>query len=524
MKWDLKHDFSASIVVFLVALPLCMGVAMASGGTVIQGIMAGVIGGMVVGAMSGSHVSVSGPAAGLIVIVETAFNDIKVFEPVHYFGVFALAVLISGLFQLVLAALKLGSIADFIPVSVIKGMLAAIGIMLILKQFPHLVGYDRDAFGDDQFIQKDGHNTFTEIYYAIKSPTALAVIIGIWGIILQVAYDFKWLKNAKWKTFIPAPLLVVVSGIVINNYALHYAPDWAIMNSHMVNIPIFANENTGAFAGLYQSFNFPHWPSLSNLFVWKLAALIAVIASVESLLSLEAGDKIDPQKRNSDPNRELLAQGVGNILAGFIGALPVTAVIVRTSANVNAGSKTRGSTIMHGLWLLLFVVFAPKLMNQIPLAALASVLIFVGYKLAKPALFKEQYLRGLNAIIPFVITIIAILLSDLLVGIMVGIVVGYIFVLRTNYVDAVSVVNEGNDYLVRFHSQTSFMNKASVKERISRIPSNGSVIFDFSNNSFIDTDIIDMIGDFCEYAERQHIVVEMKFHDEVQKTRILTRL
>ena len=201
MKWDLKHDFSASIVVVLVALPLCMGVAMASGGTVIQGIMAGGIGGVVVGAMSGSHVSVSGPAAGLIVIVETAFNDIKVFEPVHYFGVFALAVLISGLFQLVLAALKLGSIADFIPVSVIKGMLAAIGIMLILKQFPHLVGYDRDAFGDDQFIQKDGHNTFTEIYYAIKSPTALAVIIGIWGIILQVAYDFKWLKNAKWKTF-----------------------------------------------------------------------------------------------------------------------------------------------------------------------------------------------------------------------------------------------------------------------------------------------------------------------------------
>lgn len=521
---DLKYDFSASIVVFLVALPLCMGVALASGGTVIQGIMAGVIGGVVVGAISGSHVSVSGPAAGLIVIVETAINDIKVFDPIHYFGVFALAVLIAGVFQLVFAVLKLGSIADFIPVSVIKGMLAAIGIMLILKQFPHLLGYDRDAFGDDQFIQKDGHNTFSEIYYAIKSPTALALIIGLWGIILQLAYETKWLKEAKWKTFIPAPLLVVVSGILINNYALVYAPDWAIMSSHMVDIPIFSNESTGAFAGLIQSFNFPNWASISNFFVWKIAALIAVIASVESLLSLEAGDKIDHQKRSSDPNRELLAQGVGNILAGLVGALPVTAVIVRTSANVNSGSKTRASTIMHGFWLLLFVVFAPKLMNQIPLAALASVLIFIGYKLAKPALFKEQYQRGLNAIIPFVITIIAILLSDLLIGIVIGIVVGYIFVLRTNYVDAVSVVNEGNEYLVRFHSQTSFMNKATVKKRLSNIPSKGSVVFDFSNNSFIDTDIIDMIGDFCEYAKRQQIAVEMKFQDEVQKTSILGRL
>lgn len=526
MNWDLKHNFSASIVVFLVALPLCMGVAMASGVTVIQGIMAGVIGGLVVGALSGSHVSVSGPAAGLIVIVENAFADIKAFDSLHFMEIFALAVLISGVFQLILAILKLGSIADFIPVSVIKGMLAAIGIMLILKQFPHLVGYDRDAFGEAKFIQKDGHNTFSEIYYAIKSPTALAVIIGFLGIFIQLFYDFNFMKKAKWKTYVPAPLLVVAFGIIINNAAISFFPEWAIQRSHMVNIPIFSETgNIGeSMKGLFGSFYFPHWQAIQYGFVWKLAALIAVIASVESLLSLEAGDKIDSLKRSSNPNRELWAQGIGNILAGFIGALPVTAVIVRTSANVNAGSTNRSSAVLHGFWLLLFVVLAPKLINQIPLSALASVLIFVGYKLAKPSLFKEQYQRGWNAIIPFVITIIAILLSDLLIGILVGILVGYIFILRTNYVDAVTVVHEGDAYLVRFHSQTSFMNKALVKKRISNIPPKGSVIFDFSNNSFIDTDIIDMIGDYCEFAERQQITVEMKFHDDVQKNRILTRL
>ena len=240
MNWDLKHNFSASIVVFLVALPLCMGVAMASGGTVIQGIIAWVIGGLVVGALSGSHVSVSGPAAGLIVIVENAFTDIKAFDSLHFMEIFALAVLISGVFQLILAILKLGSIADFIPVSVIKGMLAAIGIMLILKQFPHLVGYDRDAFGEAKFIQKDGHNTFSELYYAIKSPTALAVIIGFLGIFIQLFYDFNFMKKAKWKTYVPAPLLVVAFGIIINNAALSFFPEWAIQRSHMVDIPIFS--------------------------------------------------------------------------------------------------------------------------------------------------------------------------------------------------------------------------------------------------------------------------------------------
>ncbi len=527
MKLDLKNNFSSSIVVFLVALPLCMGVAMASGASVIQGILSGVIGGIVVGLFSNSHVSVSGPAAGLIVIVEGAFTDLKTVDASHYLGIFALVVVLSGLIQMLLAALKLGTIADFIPVSVIKGMLAAIGIILILKQFPHLIGYDRDAFGESEFIQKDGHNTFSELYYALLYASPLAIIIGILGILVQIVYESNYLKNAKWKTYLPAPLLVVTLGILIQALALRFSPDWAIQNSHMVNIPVFSEmsaKGSNPFIGLIQGLNMPYWSAIGMPIVWKLAALIAVIASVESLLSLEAGEKIDTFKRTSSPNNELWAQGFGNLAAGLLGALPITSVIVRSSANVNAGATLKTSTILHGFWLLVFVLFAPKLINQIPYSALAAVLIFVGYKLAKPSLFKEQYQRGKNAIIPFVITIVAILFSDLLIGITIGIVIGYVFVLRSNYVDAVSVVHAGSDYLVRFHSQTSFMNKSSVKKRIYEIPENGSVIFDFSNNTFLDNDIIDLLGDFCEAAQSKKIGVEMKFHDDVQKQRILKRL
>ncbi len=527
VKLDLKHNFSSSIVVFLVALPLCMGVAMASGASVIQGILSGVIGGIVVGFFSNSHVSVSGPAAGLIVIVEGAFIDLKALDASHYLGIFALVVVLSGLIQMFLAALKLGSIADFIPVSVIKGMLAAIGIILILKQFPHLIGYDRDAFGESEFIQKDGHNTFSELYYALLYASPLAMLIGALGLGIQIFYESKFLKNVKWKTYLPAPLLVVATGVLIQNMAMRFFPNWAIQSSHMVNIPVFSELGTrgsNPILGLMQGLNLPYWSAITMPIVWKLGALIAVIASVESLLSLEAGEKIDPLKRTSSPNNELWAQGFGNLAAGILGALPITSVIVRSSANVNAGATRKTSTILHGFWLLVFVLFAPKLINQIPYSALAAILIFVGYKLAKPSLFKEQYHRGKNAIIPFVVTIVAILFSDLLIGITIGIVIGYVFVLRSNYVDAVSVVHEGSDYLVRFHSQTSFMNKSAVKKRIYQIPDNGSVIFDFSNNTFLDNDIIDLLGDFCESADQKNIGVEMKFHDEVQKQKILSRL
>ena len=525
MKLDLGRNIPASIVVFLVALPLCMGVAMASGASVIQGILSGVIGGTVVGMLSGSHVSVSGPAAGLIVIVESAFLDLKQVDASNYLELFALVVFLAGIIQLLLGIVKLGNIADFIPVSVIKGMLAAIGIILILKQIPHLVGYDKDAIGEAEFFQKDGHNTFTELYYAFVSITPLALIIGILGVFIQIFWDSKLMKNQNWKTYLPAPLIVVVAGVGINLASNSFFPDLTIQASHLVNIPSFGSATgSGFLGGFFQNFHTPFWMGISMPIIWKMAFVIAIIASIESLLSLEAGDKIDPQKRTAPPNRELFAQGVGNMLAGLIGALPITAVIVRTSANVNSGSTNRYSAIFHGFWLLLFVLFFPHVINLIPLSALASILIFVGYKLAKPALFKEQYHRGLNAFWPFLFTIVVILLTDLLVGITIGMVVGYMFVLRENYRESLTVVNEGQDFLFRFHSQTSFMSKSVLKKKLELVHPNGSVIFDFSNNVFVDNDLLDMIGDFQEYSQLHNINVQFKFHDDVQKERIFKRL
>lgn len=528
MNLDLKNNLSSSIVVFLVALPLCMGVALASGGSVLQGILAGVIGGVVVGAMSGSNISVSGPAAGLIVIVESTFTGLEKIDPVNYLMYFALVVFLSGVIQIALGLLKLGNVADFIPVSVIKGMLAAIGIILILKQVPHLVGYDKDAMGELEFIQKDGHNTFSELYFALQRITPLAIIIGLLGLFIQVIYELPKIKSIKWLQFLPAPLLVVIVGVILNQWALNSFTDWAIKGSHMVNVNVFSEEGdlVETLYGFWTWSGFPFvgFDGLGISLVWKMAFIFAIIGSIESLLSLEAGDKIDPLKRNSPPNRELIAQGVGNVFAGLFGALPVTSVIVRTSANANSGATNKTSTILHGLWLFIFVLFAPKLINLIPLSALASVLIYVGYKLARPTLFKEQYQRGKNAFIPFVITILAILLSDLLVGITIGLVTGFYFVLKTNYVEAISDVSDNGAHLIRFHAQTSFLNKALLKRKLYDIPMGDSVILDFSNNHFIDNDITDLIGDFCEHAERSNIEVEMRFHDDVQQLKIQNKL
>ncbi len=526
MKNNLLKDLPASLVVFLVALPLCMGVAMASGGNVIQGIMAGVIGGIVVGLISGSHVSVSGPAAGLITIVIAAFSDLKELSPQHYLEAFALVVLLSGVIQLLMGVLKLGVIADFIPVSVIKGMLAAIGIIMILKQIPHLVGYDKDAMGEESFIQNDGHNTFSEIFFSFEQLSLLAVIIGVTGLFIHFIWEMKWIKQNKVLNLIPASLITVLFGVSINTFALGYFPAMAIKPEHMVSVPVFSETGnlSESFSGLFGSFYFPDFSFIGSPIVWKTAIVIAVVASIESLLSLEAGDKIDPEKRTSPTNRELFAQGIGNIVSGFVGGLPITAVIVRTSANVNAGSKTKFSAIFHGVWLLAFVLLAPKLINRIPLSALAAVLIFVGYKLAKPSLFKEQKQKGSNAFYPFVITLIAILFSDLLIGISIGLLVGFYFVIKSNFHKSFSVVSEGNSTLIRFHHQATFLNKSVLKSKLNKIASGDSVLLDFSNCTFIDSDIVDILNDFMVQAAFNNIYVEMQFAGESQEKSILQSL
>ncbi|MFM1899380.1 MAG: hypothetical protein RL577_1620 [Bacteroidota bacterium] len=495
----LKSDIFSSLVVFLVALPLCMGIALASGGSVIQGILSGVIGGLVIGFFSGSHTSVSGPAAGLITIVDGAIRDLGSME------VFATALFVAGLMQLVFGLLRGGVLADFIPVSVIKGMLAAIGITLILKQMPHMVGYDADAFGEMEFAQLDGHNTFSELYYMLGAITPLAVIISLVGLGVQILWESPKVKQSSWLSLLPAPLLAVVLGVLINEWALAWLNDWAIQGEHMVNVPHLLSE-TGSSNKLWVS---PDWSSFKRIEVYQVALVIAVIASIESLLSVEAGDKLDPHKRVSPPNRELFAQGLGNTVAGLLGALPVTAVIVRTSANISSGAATKKSAIFHAIWLLAFVAFAPDLINRIPLAALASVLVFVGYKLARPSLVQAQYQKGLSAFLPFVITIVAILLIDLLMGILIGLGVGFFFVLKTNYQKSFTKEISGSDVQFVFGQQASFINKAALKSSLNEVANHSHITMNFSNCHFVDADIVDIIVDFSEGAKERGISIHI---------------
>lgn len=495
----LKSDIFSSLVVFLVALPLCMGIALASGGTVIQGILSGVIGGLVIGLFSGSHTSVSGPAAGLITIVDGAIRDLGSME------VFATALFVAGLIQLVFGLLRGGILADFIPVSVIKGMLAAIGITLILKQLPHMVGYDADAFGEMEFSQLDGHNTFSELYYMLGSITPLAVVISLLGLAVQILWERPSIKQSSWLSILPAPLLAVVIGVLINEGAKAFLDAWAIQGEHMVNVPQLLSDS----ASIGQFWVSPDWSALNRIDVYKVAMVMAVIASIESLLSIEAGDKLDPHKRVSPPNKELFAQGLGNTLAGLLGALPVTAVIVRTSANISSGAATKKSAIFHAIWLLAFVVFAPDLINRIPLAALASVLIFVGYKLARPSLVQAQFQKGQSAFLPFVITIVAILLTDLLIGILIGLGVGFFFVLKTNYQKSFTKKLDGKKVRFEFGQQATFINKAALKSSLNEVDDHSHIELDFSHCHFVDADIVDIIVDFAAAAKERGISIQL---------------
>ncbi|MEN9571974.1 MAG: hypothetical protein RL172_3205 [Bacteroidota bacterium] len=496
---NLSADFPASIVVFLVALPLCLGIALGSNApNLFAGLIGGIVGGIVIGSISGSQLSVSGPAAGLTAIVATALAKLPAYEA------FLLAVVIAGLLQMVFGFLKGGFLGDYVPNSVIKGMLAAIGLILILKQFPHLVGFDKDFEGDESFLQKDNNNTFTEIFKSLNYITPVAVLIGALGLGIQILWEKVFSKKGGIFKLIPAPLVVVLAGIFIN-MGFSGNDEMALKNEHLVNIPIATSASD-----FFSFFTSPQLSFITNVDVWVTAITIALVASLETLLSIEAADKLDPYKRVTDNNRELKAQGVGNLVSGLIGGLPLTSVIVRTSANVNAGAKTKMSAILHGLLLLLCVAFIPVLLNKIPYAALASILIYTGYKLAKVSLFKEFYKKGWDQFIPFVVTIVAILLTDLLKGILVGIVVGLYFVLRSNFKSAVFVVNDDNKYLFRLRKDVSFLNKAIIKRKLEQVPENAYVLIDSTRADFIDKDIIDTINEFTLHAPIKNIRVDVK--------------
>lgn len=496
-------DIPASIVVFLVALPLCLGVALASNASPFSGLIAGFVGGIVVGSLSGSRLSVSGPAAGLTAIVGAAILELKAFDA------FLLSVVICGALQLLLGIIKAGFIGDYIPSGVIKGMLAAIGLILILNQFPHLLG-DDSSFEIDEDVPKKG-GLFSNFFNAFAHINKTAVLIGGLGIIFSLLWEKLTAKASGMIKIIPAPLIVVILGVVINSYIPTGVLDGNLTGQYLVNVPIANSANE-----FVSFFSMPDFSQLLNPTVLYTGVVLAIVASLESLLSIEAIDDLDPYQIVTNKDRELRAQGIGNMVSGLIGGLPVTSVIVRSSANVNAGAQSKLSTILHGSLLLLCVAFIPAILNLIPKSALAAVLIYTGYKLAKPSLFKAFYKKGWDQFLPFVITIAAILATDLLKGVIIGIAVGLFFVLRSNFKSAVVIANDANNYLVRMRKDVSFLNKPIIKNKLEEIPENSSLMIDATRADFIDKDIIEVINDFMQHAHLKNIKVQLRRNESSQ--------
>ncbi len=496
---NLIYDLPASIVVFLVALPLCLGIALASGAPMFSGIAAGVIGGVVVGALSKSPLSVSGPAAGLASIVLLAINDL------HSFPAFLCSVVIAGLLQILLGYLRAGVIGHFVPVAVIKGMLAAIGIILLLKQIPHAVGYDADFEGDESFLQPDGKNTFTDIIQAWDFLTPGAMVIALVSLLILILWDRSSFKEHKIFKMIPGPLLVVLLGILMNAMFAHYFQHLQVMPTHLVSLPEISQSK--GFASL---FTFPDVSQLTNPKIYTVAITLALVASLETLLSIEAADKLDPYKRITPLNRELKSQGVANLLSGLVGGLPITSVIVRTSANVAAGARTKLSAIVHSLLLFSSVLLFPHFLELIPLSSLAAILLMVGYKLTSLKIVKEMYEKGITQFLPFLVTIIAILFSDLLMGVFIGLLVSVFFVIKTNFKSAVFIMNDGNDFILKFTKDVSFLNKSSLRKALEKIPRGASVMIDGGNAEFIDQDIISILEDYKNEAPFKNISLEFR--------------
>jgi carbonic anhydrase len=495
-----KHDLPAGLVVFLVALPLCLGIALASGAPLFAGLITGIVGGVLVALLSGSQLSVSGPAAGLTVIVLTAINKLGSYEA------FLLAVVFAGILQIVFGLIRAGTVANFFPSSVIKGMLAAIGIILILKQIPHAFGYDEDYVGDFAFEQGDKENTFSEIMNLFERSQPGAIVISLLSLIILIMWEGRFFKKL---VMLPGPLVVVVVAILINQFIFPLNPGLQIGGNHLVNIPMANSLNE--FMSL---FTLPDFSQIANKEVYFTAATIAIIASIETLLSLEAIDKLDPQKRISPPNRELFAQGAGNIVAGMLGGLPMTAVIVRGSANVSSGAKTKMSSFYHGVLLLGSFLLIPQTLNMIPLAALAAVLLMIGYKLNNVSLYRQIYRAGWDQFIPFIVTIIAIVLTDLLIGIGIGMAVAIFFILMRNMKNTYSFQKEklkgGEAIHLILSEEMSFLNKGSVLETLRNLPPESHVIIDGSRSNYIDYDVLEVIHDFSHHgAHTKKIKVEL---------------
>ena len=497
---NLKDDLPASLVVFLVAMPLCLGIALASGAPLFSGIIAGIVGGIVVGAISGSQLGVSGPAAGLAVIVLTAIQDLGAYE------IFLMAVVIGGIIQLILGFLKAGIIGYYFPSSVIKGMLAGIGIIIILKQIPHAVGYDMDYEGSLTFNQPDGHNTFSELFYMFQAISPGALFITLISMAILILWEQPFMKAKGFTKIVQGPLVAVISAIVLG--LIIQTTPYALKAEQMVSIPV-----ADSLSGFFSQFTFPDFSQLTNPAVYITGITIAVVASLETLLCLEATDKLDPYKRVSPANLELKAQGIGNIISGMIGGLPITQVIVRSSTNIQSGGKTKASAIFHGVLLILSAMLIPNILNLIPLASLAAILFLVGYKLAKPVLFKEMYAAGKEYFVPFMVTILGIVFTDLLMGIGLGMVVAIFYVLYKNYQKPylldVEKTASGEVIRLALSEDVTFLNKANILKTLNNMPNNTKVIIDASRCVEIEHDVNEIIDDFIEGAKFRDIEVEV---------------
>ena len=499
---NLKSDFASGLVVFLVALPLCLGIAMASGAPLFSGIIAGIIGGIVVGYLSKSHLSVSGPAAGLTAIVLTAITDLGAFD------VFLTAVFIAGFIQLALGYIKAGSISNYFPTNVIEGMLAGIGIIIIMKQLPHAFGYDSDFEGDQSFLQLNGSDTLSSLLGIFNYIQFGSIIITIVSLVILIAWDkIPFLKKLK---LIPGALVAVIVGVILNEIFTATQSPLVIAKEHLVSLPV-----PTSFEEFKTIIVTPNFSGITNPKVWVVALTIAIVASIETLLSIEAADRMDAQKRYTDTNVELKAQGIGNMISSLLGGLPLTSVIVRTSANSNSGAKSKMSTIIHGFLLLISVVTIPLVLNKIPLATLAAILLLVGYKLAKPATFKHFWEKGKYQFVPFIATLLAIVFTDLLKGVALGIVISIIFVLKGNLKRAYSFRKEeyadGDVIHIDLAQEVSFLNKAAIKLTLKDIPQNSKVVIDAKDTVYIAHDILDLIHEFkTTRAIDENIKVKLK--------------
>lgn len=555
---NLKSDFASGLVVFLVALPLCLGIALASGAPLFSGIIAGVVGGIVVGYLSQSHLSVSGPAAGLTAIVLTAITDLGAFN------VFLLAVLIAGIIQLALGFLRAGSISNYFPTNVIEGMLAGIGVIIILKQIPHALGYDADYEGDETFTQADGQNTFSELFNIIDYIHPGAVVITVISLIILIMWPkVDVLKRIK---LVPPALVAVIVSILLNEFFINTGNSLAINKSHLVSLPV-----PTTLEEFKSIIILPDFTAITNSKVWVVAFTIAVVASIETLLCIEAADRMDALKRHTDTNIELKAQGIGNIVSSLLGGLPMTSVVVRTSANNDAGAKSKMSTIIHGMLLLISVLAIPVILNKIPLATLAAVLLLVGYKLAVPNIkhfahnmpkevnllmfsfviaiigytnsagvvinsslfgvtvlillyciykasnsieFKKKITRNQYIYFPFFATTLAVVFTDLLKGVALGMIISIIFVLRGNMKRAYNFrkeeYKEGDIIHIDLAQEVSFLNKAAVKTTLNSIPENSKVIINASDTVYIAHDVLDLIKEFKKIrAKEENIKVKL---------------